>query len=197
MTADALWFLGRGTGVAAVVLLSLSVVLGVLSRAGVAVPGLGRFAAADLHRTAALTATGLVAVHVVGLTLDPYANLRLVDWVVPFLGSFRPAWQGLGTLAVDLLAVVVVVSLLRHRVGPRVFRAVHWLTYAMWPVAVLHGLGNGTDGTTPWFLGVTLACVAAVAAALAWRLTPAATARGRRRVARRTPSASRVTGPVR
>lgn len=133
---EALWALGRGTGVVALVALTLTVVLGIVGRSGRDALGLGRFGLNELHRTAALTGTALIAVHVVSLLFDPFAQLRLVDTVLPFVGGFRPLWQGLGTLAVDLLLVVTVVSLLRDRVGPRVFRAVHWATYAMWPIAL-------------------------------------------------------------
>ena len=97
---------------------------------------LPRFAVADVHRFAALAGTLLVGLHLALLFFDPYAQLRLVDFVVPFLGAYRPLWLGLGTLAFDLLAVVIVTSLLRHRLGVRVFRAVHWATYALWPVAI-------------------------------------------------------------
>lgn len=175
---EALWALGRGTGVVALVMFTLAIVLGVLTRSGRPVPGLGRFGVADVHRTAALTGTGLVAVHLGSLLLDPYAQLRLVDLVVPFLGSYRPLWLGLGTVAVDLLAVVTVVSLLRQRVGPRVFKAVHWATYALWPVALLHALGNGTDSGTAWFRLLALLCVGAVATAVGWRVLPSFEGRG-------------------
>lgn len=185
-TDPALWALGRGTGIVALVLFTITLVLGIVTRSGRPVPGLGRFGAADVHRTAALTGTALVAAHVGSLYLDPYAQLRLVDLVVPFLGAFRPLWQGLGTLAVELLGIVTVVSLLRHRVGPRVFRAVHWLTYAFWPVALLHALGNGTDAATPWFRGVAVACIAAVGLAVGWRLAPSYAGRGWQRSARTT-----------
>jgi predicted ferric reductase len=131
-----------------------------------------------VHRTAALTGVGLVAVHLGTLLFDPYAQLRLVDLVFPFLGSYRPLWLGLGTLAVDLLAVITVVSLLREKVGPRVFKAVHWATYALWPVALAHALGTGTDAATVWLDSVALACVAAVAGALTWRLSPSFATRG-------------------
>ena len=90
--------------------------------------------------------------HVASLFFDPYAQLRLVDVVFPFLGAYRPLWLGLGTLAVDLLVVITVVSLLRERVGPRVFRTVHWATYALWPVAMAHAIGNGTDRASLWLL---------------------------------------------
>jgi predicted ferric reductase len=174
----ALWDLGRGSGVAALVAFTISIVLGIVTRSGREALGLGRFGLNEVHRTAALTGVGLVAVHLGTLLFDPYAQLRVVDLVFPFLGSYRPLWLGLGTLAVDLLGVVTVVSLLRDKVGPRVFKAVHWATYALWPVALVHALGTGTDAATLWLDSVALACVAAVAGALTWRLSPSFATRG-------------------
>jgi sulfoxide reductase heme-binding subunit YedZ len=183
---SALWALGRGTGVVALVLFTVSLVLGIAARSGRPLPWLGRFGVSDLHRTAALTGTGLILVHVVSLVLDPYAQLRLVDVVLPFLGAYRPLWLGLGTLALDLLAVITVVSLLRHRLGPRVFKSVHWATYALWPVALLHALGNGTDSGSTWFRALAVVCVGAVVAVAGWRLSPSFEGRGWARQPRRT-----------
>ncbi len=181
---EALWALGRGTGVVALVMFTISLVLGIVARSGRPLPGLGRFGAADLHRSTALTGTALVIVHVVSLFFDPYAQLQLVDALIPFLGSYQPVWLGLGTLAVDVLVVVTAVSLLRHRVGPRVFKTVHWATYLLWPMALLHALGNGTDASSPWMIGIAVVSVAAVAAAVVWRLTPSYAGRGWRRAPR-------------
>jgi sulfoxide reductase heme-binding subunit YedZ len=181
---DALWALGRGTGVVALLMFTTTLVLGIGSRSGRPFAGLGRFGLAELHRTAALTGVGLVAVHLTSLFFDPYAQLDLVDLAVPFLGSHRPLYLGLGTLAVDLLLVITVVSLLRNAVGPRVFKAVHWLTYALWPVALVHALGTGTDAGSLWLDAVAVACCSSVAATVAWRLLPSYAERGRVRVAR-------------
>lgn len=178
---EALWALGRGTGVVALVMFTIALVLGIATRSGRSVGGLGRFGVADVHRTAALTGVGLIAVHVVSLMFDPFAQLRLVDVILPFLGSYQPFYLGLGTLALDLLAVVTVVSLLRQRVGPRVFKTVHWLTYVLWPFALIHALGNGTDAGTVWMTGVAAVCFAAVTLAVGWRLMPSFEDRGRKR----------------
>jgi methionine sulfoxide reductase heme-binding subunit len=183
--SQALWALGRGTGVVALVMFTVALVLGIGARSGRQLPGLGRFGVSDLHRTAALTGTGLIALHLGSLFFDPYAQLRVVDFAVPFLASYRPLWLGLGTLAVDTLVVVTVVSLLRHRVGPRVFRLVHWATYALWPVALLHALGSGTDAGTGWFRWLAVACVVAVVASVGWRLAPSYAGRGWSRHPRR------------
>jgi sulfoxide reductase heme-binding subunit YedZ len=173
--SEALWALGRGT---ALVMFTITLVLGIVSRSGRSVGGLGRFGVNEIHRTAALTGTTLIGVHVASLFFDPYAQLRLVDVVLPFLGAYRPVWLGLGTLALDLLAVITVVSLLREKVGPRVFRAVHWGTYLLWPVALAHAIGNGTDSASIWMLGIAAACTASVVAAVGWRLTPSYAERG-------------------
>jgi predicted ferric reductase len=175
---SALWDLGRGSGVAALVAFTVSIVLGIVTRSGRDALGIGRFGLNEVHRTAALTGVGLVTVHLGTLLFDPYAQLRLVDLVFPFLGSYRPLWLGLGTLAVDLLAVVTVVSLLREKVGPRVFKAVHWATYALWPIALVHALGTGTDAATVWLDSVAVACLAAVVTAVTWRLSPSFATRG-------------------
>jgi sulfoxide reductase heme-binding subunit YedZ len=168
---NALWYLGRGTGTMSLVLLTVVVVLGVGNRSGRPVFGLPRFVVAAVHRNAALFAVALLGVHVTSLFFDPYAQLRLVDLVVPFTSAYRPLWLGLGTLAGDLVIALVVTSLLRHRLGLRAWRAVHWLAYAAWPVAWLHGLGTGTDGGQLWLRLIAAACAATVVAALAWRLS--------------------------
>ena len=170
MTDEALWALGRGTGITALVFLTVSLALGIATRSGRSLVLLPRFAVADVHRFAALAATLLVLLHLALLFFDPYAQLRLVDFVVPFLGAYRPLWQGLGTLAFDVLAVVILTSVLRHRIGVQIFRAVHWVTYALWPIALAHPLGNGTDAGHPWFLAFAACCALIVAAAVVWRL---------------------------
>lgn len=170
MNNEALWALGRGNGVVALGFLTLSVALGVASRSGRPLAGLPRFGLAGLHRFAALASALLVALHVGLLYLDPYAKLRLIDVVVPFLGQYRPIWQGLGTVAVDLLIIVTLTSLLRERLGPRLFRLVHASTYLLWPVAMAHSLGNGTDTGRLWFGAFAGACAVVVATALVWRL---------------------------
>jgi sulfoxide reductase heme-binding subunit YedZ len=182
----ALWAWGRGTGIAALALFTLSLFLGVVSRSGRSWPGVGRVGISDLHRSAALTGTGLVVVHVGSLLVDPYAQLKVVDLLLPFLAAYRPMWLGLGTLAADLLLVVTLVSVLRARFGPRTFRIVHWATYVLWPLAFVHALGSGSDAGTPWFRGFALGCLALVLSAGLWRLAPSFSGRGWVRHPRRT-----------
>jgi sulfoxide reductase heme-binding subunit YedZ len=168
---NAVWYLARGTGVMLLLLLTVVVALGVANRTGRPAFGLPRFAVAMVHRNAALLAVVLLVVHVTALLFDPYAQLSILDVVVPFDAAYRPVWVGLGTLGLDLILALVVTSLLRHRMGLRAWRAVHWLAYAAWPVALLHSLGSGTDAGTWWFRGLAVASACAVFGAVLWRVS--------------------------
>ncbi|MDQ2852951.1 MAG: ferric reductase-like transmembrane domain-containing protein [Actinomycetota bacterium] len=167
---NALWYFGRGFGVSALVLFTLTLLLGIATRSGRPLPGLPRFAVTTVHRTTSLSALLFLALHVSTLLIDPYAQLRLIDIVVPFVGSYRPVWQGFGTVAADLVVILIVSSLLRHRLGLRVWRVLHWAAYLCWPAAIGHALGNGTDRAAAWLLSIVAACVVLVIGALGWRL---------------------------
>lgn len=167
---EAFWAFGRGTGVTALAFLTVSMVLGIVTRSGRALAGLPRFGVQNVHRAAALIGLILVVVHMLSLLADPYAQLQLVDFIFPFLGDYRPVWLGLGTLAFDILLAVSLTGMLRNRIGNRTFRLVHWGAYALWPIALAHGLGNGTDSGHAWFLAITVGSAIAVVGSVSWRL---------------------------
>jgi len=165
-----MWYLTRGSGTVALVLLTVSLVLGIagpLSRRGMRVP---RVTLAGLHRSLSLLSVVFVAAHVGTTVADSYAPIGLEDAVVPFLSPYRPVWLGLGAVAFDLVLALVVTSLLRVRLGARSWRLTHWLAYACWPVALVHALGTGSDPRAGWLQLTAAACVAAVLAAVAMRL---------------------------
>ena len=162
---SAYWYLARGTGVVSLILLTASVVLGILGPLRFAAPRWPRFAIDALHRDVSLLVLAVLAVHIVTSVLDSFAPIRLTDAIIPFVSLYRPLWMGLGALAFDLLVALVITSLLRRRIGYNGWRAIHWLAYASWPIAVLHGLGTGTDTKLWWMLILTVACVASVAVA--------------------------------
>ncbi len=157
-----LWYASRGAGLATLLLLTLSVVLGV----GTATLWEGRrtprFVTAAFHRNVSLLSVVLLLVHIVTAVLDPFAHLGVRDAILPFGGAYRPLWLGLGVAAAEVLVAVALSSMLRGRIGPRTWRILHWTAYASWPLAVVHGLGTGSDAQAPWMIGLTAACVAAV-----------------------------------
>ncbi len=158
------------------ILLTAVVVLGVLSALRVQSASWPLFLTTGLHRNLALMTLVFLALHIVTAVVDPYTNLGWAAALIPFSSSYRTLWLGLGVIAFELLVAIVVTSLVRVILGHRVWRAIHWLTYAAWPVGVVHGL-------SAWMLAITAACVAAVGMAVALRLNagstdPLAAARG-------------------
>jgi sulfoxide reductase heme-binding subunit YedZ len=164
------WYLTRSTGAVALLLLTVSVALGVIDVGRWSTPRWPRFVVDSLHRNVSLLAMVFLALHILTSVLDSFAPISLVDAFVPFTGSYRPFWLGLGAVSFDLLLAVTVTSLLRRRMGFGSWRAVHWLTYASWPIALLHGFGTGSDVKSGWLLGLSIGCLAIVAAAVLARV---------------------------
>jgi methionine sulfoxide reductase heme-binding subunit len=168
---SAYWYLARSTGAVSLVMLTASVVLGVLgSLRFTSAPRWPRFAIDALHRDISLLVLAFLAIHIVTSVLDGFAPIGLADAVLPLGSSYRPLWMGLGALSFDLLLALVATSLVRRRLGYSAWRAIHWLAYASWPVAVLHGLGAGSDTKEWWMLAVTAACIGAILIAILTRL---------------------------
>jgi hypothetical protein len=154
----------------ALVLLTLSVALGVANVRRMQFADL-RFVVDAVHRDASLVAVAFVLLHVITTLLDGFAPIGLLDVVIPFHSVYRPLWLGLGALSFDLMAAVMITSLLRHRFGYRVWHATHWLAYVSWPIALVHSYGTGTDPRARWMLILTGACVAVVLVAVAARVS--------------------------
>ncbi len=169
-TTPVLWFTTRATGTVALVLLTGSVLLGILTTTRASGPGMPRFAVTELHRRIALITLAFLGLHILTAAADTYVPIGWVALVVPFVSSYQPLWIGLGAVAFDLLVAVMVTSLLRRQLGARVFRGAHWLVYLCWPVAVAHGIGAGTDLRQAWMQVLVGSCIASVLLAVAWRL---------------------------
>jgi len=167
---NAYWYLTRGTGVVALVLLTASVVVGIVGTVRFAAPRWPRFAIDIVHRDLSLLVIVLLVIHILTSVLDSFAPIRLTDAVIPFASRYRPLWLGLGALAFDILVAIAVTSLVRRRLGYGTWRGVHRLAYASWPIAVLHGLGTGSDTKIGWVLAITAACIAAVTVATLVRI---------------------------
>jgi hypothetical protein len=165
-----LWYATRAAGLVTLLLLTASVLLGVLTAGRFASPRWPRFLTAGLHRNLSLLALAFVVLHVGTTVLDSYTSIQLSAAFIPFISGYKRIWLGLGAIALDLLIAVLATSLLRTRLGYRAWRLVHWCGYACWPVAVAHGAGAGTDSRISWAAAMTVGCVAMVAAAVAWRL---------------------------
>jgi sulfoxide reductase heme-binding subunit YedZ len=169
-----LWYTTRGAGAVTLILLSAVVILGILSNLRVQSRRWPRFLTTGLHRNLALMTLVFLALHIVTAVVDPFTNLGWAAAFIPFSSYYRTFWLGLGAISFELLLAIVATSLVRGFLGHRAWRLIHWLTYAAWPVGVLHGLGTGTDTWSAWMLAITAACVAGVGVAVVLRVTSGA-----------------------
>lgn len=175
MSDTVLWYATRGAGAVTLILLSTVVVLGILSTQRVESQSWPRFLTTGLHRNLALMTLVFLALHIVTAVVDPFTNLGWASAFIPFSSGYRTVWLGLGAIAFELLLAIVATSLVRGILGHRAWRAIHWLTYAAWPIGVVHGLGTGTDTWSAWMLALTAGCVAAVVMAALLRISAGST----------------------
>ena len=169
-SSQAVWYLTRGTGTVSLILLTATTVLGILNVVRWSPPSTPRFVVQRVHRNVSLLSVVFIVIHIATAVIDGFAPIRWIDAIVPFRAAYRPLWLGLGTVAFDLLIAIAVTSLLRAHMGARIWRAVHWTSYALWGVAVFHGLGIGSDSKQLWMIALVVVSVGAVVAAMAWRV---------------------------
>ena len=165
-----LWFLSRATGIVAFVLLTLTVVLGIATSLRLQTRNLPRFVVEYLHRNVTIIVMVLIAIHVASVVLDGFVPIGWISAIIPFTSSYRPIWLSLGALGFDLLLAVAVTSWLRHRVGFRVWRFLHWSAYASWLAVLVHAFGTGSDTQEGWALLIEGGCAAAVVVMVWWRI---------------------------
>lgn len=164
-----LWYLTRSTAIVAFVLLTASMFLGIAAtQRSVASRHWPRFATQDLHRNISLLALGFILAHIVTTLLDTFVYVGWWSMLIPGASPYRRLWVALGTVAFDVILVVIATSLVRHRLPLRLWRVAHWSVYAVWPLAFVHFLETGTDAAHGRFglwldIGALLALVLAVA----------------------------------
>lgn len=166
---ELLWFVSRAAGVVSVAMLTVVVVLGLVTASRRRPKGIRSAVVMGLHRSLSLGASVFLVVHVATAVVETYVSIDWVSAIVPFTSGYQRAWVGLGTIAVDLVAAIVITSLLRHRLPERVWKGVHVSAFAFWPMAVVHGIAMGTSDE-PILRWISIGCAVAGAAALGWRV---------------------------
>ena len=168
MSSTTLWYATRASGIVTLVLLTLTMVLGLATTNRARARHWPGYAQQEIHRRISMIAMVFVGLHV--LTSVPrYVRLDQVDLDPRSLHAspYDRFWVGVGTIGLDLMVVVFISSLLRPRLKPATWRALHWLAYLCWPVALAHTFGMGTDAGEGWVI-VLAARVASFRSELGW-----------------------------
>lgn len=175
------WFIARASGILAYLLLTASVLAGLLLRTRM----FGKLArpatVTDVHRFLALLGLGAIVAHGAALALDSTVPIPVLALVVPGISPYRPLFTGAGVVAGELALLIYLSFPLRRLIGARAWRKLHYATYLVFAGATVHGIATGTDTGRPWMLALYGGAVALVVAATAFRVA----------VPRRTPSRSR------
>ncbi|HET9074022.1 MAG TPA: ferric reductase-like transmembrane domain-containing protein [Solirubrobacteraceae bacterium] len=164
------WYVIRASGILLLLLYSGATVLGLMNVSRIASPQWPRFVIDRVHRYVALLALVFLAIHILSTVTDSFVATPLVAVIIPFAKSYNTFWVGLGAAASDLMLAITITSIMRARVGARTWRAIHYAVYAAWPLAVLHGMGAGTDASSFWLIALNILCILAVFGALAVRM---------------------------
>jgi DMSO/TMAO reductase YedYZ heme-binding membrane subunit len=168
------WEAARAGGFVAFGLVTASVSLGLLLGLRVSTPRLPRFLTNEVHGFLAVTALAFAGVHVLAVWLDPFTRFGLGEILVPLASHYRPIWMGLGIVALDLALAVWISTRLRSRIGYGRWRRLHYLAFAVYAAALVHGLATGTDTRTSWGTAVYAASALLVGGLIAVRLARSA-----------------------
>lgn len=166
----AVWLGARSTGLVAYALATCSVLFGLVTATWTRNRNPGRGIVYDTHRALSLLTVLVVGGHVLLLAFDRYAQFSPTDLLVPFASWYRPAWTGLGVLAAYVLLVIYASFYVRSRIGYRIWRILHYATFAVFVMATAHGLRAGSDSSALWARWLYTAAVFSVAWAVAYRL---------------------------
>ncbi len=168
-SSPAIWYAARASGVAAYVVLSIVVSLGLTLGKKAQSSRWPRFSVEEVHRFGGLLVGSLIGVHVLAIAADSFLPFSLTQLLVPFTATYRPLWTGLGIAAAELLLALAITNHYRKRLPYRFWRRAHYLNFAVWGFASLHGLMSGTDRGAAWLAILYGISVATVFMLLLWR----------------------------
>jgi methionine sulfoxide reductase heme-binding subunit len=152
----AFWYISRAAGLSAYLMLFLNVVLGLAVNTRIMDALVARWRSFDLHEFTALLAMGLLAIHALALLGDQYIGFSLPQLLVPLGLPYRPFWTAMGIFAMYLLVVITASSYMRKQLSYKAWRAIHYLSFGAFVMAMGHGIFAGTDTTMPWAQGMYL-----------------------------------------
>lgn len=145
------WYLSRATAFVSLSIMWLSMALGLGITNKMARLWPGAPAAFAIHEYASLLGLAFALFHALILLGDHYIHFSVVQIFTPFSTvDYRPTWTGIGQLAFYVWLIVALSFYIRSLIGQKTWRALHYLSFAMYIMGLVHGLFGGTDSTTIW-----------------------------------------------
>lgn len=167
------WLLARASGYAAFVALSLDVIAGLLVSTRAGDRWMARGQLIDLHGWLSPIALALLVGHVLSLLADRYIRFDVLDVLVPMLSPYRPVAVGLGIVAAYCAVVVHASFGFRRKIGTKVWRRLHYLSFVALGAAAVHAFLAGTDASRAWAIAICVVPLVGAAVLVAGRLRAA------------------------
>lgn len=171
-----IWYIERAGGILAYALLSFSVILGLTLSSRAKLPGWPRFAVEDVHRFVGMLTGTFIVIHVGTLLIDGFLPFSLSQILVPGDSPYRPVSVAFGVIAAELLVALAVTNRYRSALSHNFWRRAHYLNFAVWLLALVHGIAAGTDRSTTWALALYIGTASVVAGLTAGRFADTLTA---------------------
>lgn len=145
------WYLSRATAFASLTILWVSMALGLGLSNKLARLWPGAPAAFALHEYVSLLGLVFALFHALVLLGDHYMNFTVTQIFMPFsTTNYRPTWVGIGQIGFYVWLIVALSFYIRSSIGQKAWRLIHYLSFAMYMLGLMHGLFGGTDSASQW-----------------------------------------------
>lgn len=153
-SATVYWYISRGAGFTVFILLTVAVSLGILLSLKWRSDAWPRFITNELHPFVQLVAGIFLLIHIISVLLDSFIQFTLAGILIPLVSTYRPVWLSLGIVAMYLGVALALSSYLKRFIGYRTWRTMHYAGFAVWLLALIHGITTGSDTRAPWATGI-------------------------------------------
>ena len=163
------WYLSRASGIVAWVMLTGSVLWGIVLASDLFPKWRRNAWLLSMHRWLAGMTFFFVAGHLVTLLFDSYAKFTVAALLIPYASTWRPTAIALGVVALWLLIAVELTALAMKKLSKTWWRDIHIASYLVFWSVSIHGALAGTDTSKPMYTWAAIAALSAVVFTASYR----------------------------
>ncbi len=164
------WYIARSSGIVSWILLTASVIWGLILSARILNRSTAPGWLLDLHRFLGASSIVLTGIHLLALVGDNYLHIGWSETFVPMASTYRPGPVAWGVVAFYMLIAVELTSLVKSRIPRKLWKMTHYLSFPLFVATTVHGLLSGTDTDVRQYEWVTVGGVSIVMVMLIVRI---------------------------
>jgi DMSO/TMAO reductase YedYZ heme-binding membrane subunit len=183
-----LWFLIRGSGIGAIVLMSASVMWGLMVSSKVFGRAIKARGLTWLHESLSISAIFAIVVHVVAVSRDDFIKFTWPELLVPGMSEWEPIAAAFGVMSFWTTLIVALCFYIKKRFGQWNWRRLHFLSFGAFGAGIAHAVMGGTDIDSPWVAGLYAGVVVGVLLLTAIRMVGGSATKPARAIPSRPPA---------